>query len=136
MPPSFFSGCVPPAGAIGLLSTVRYERDAMAGLATSASSRCMNASGAVASRGLELEHEHHLRGGVGLDALVGQCRAGDVAAQLLQRLAVVSPAAHGGTQADAVDVDAQRLLGLFRLPGHCTLHLSTFCPARGPMAKR
>ena len=45
---------------------------------------------AVALRGLEFEH--HLPGGVGLCALVGKCRAGDVPARLLQRLAVVGTA--------------------------------------------
>ena len=48
---------------------------------------------AVSPRGLELEH--HLTRGVGLHALVGQGGARDVAAQLLQRLAVVGAAAHG-----------------------------------------
>jgi len=49
--------------------------------------------GAVSPGGLELEH--HLPGSVGLHALVGQCRARDVAAQLLQRLAIIGSAAHG-----------------------------------------
>jgi len=44
-----------------------------------------------------------------LHALVGQSGARDVAAQLLQPLAVVGAAAHGGVQAEAVDVGAQRL---------------------------
>ena len=47
--------------------------------------------GAVAPGGLELEH--HLSGGVRLHALVGQRRAGDVAAQLFQRLAIIAAAA-------------------------------------------
>ena len=71
------------------------------GLGTSAASRCMNSSGdrrgvrgAIAPSGLELEHD--LSGGVGLHALVGQSAARDGAAQLLQRLAVVGSAAHGG----------------------------------------
>ena len=75
--------------------------------------------GAVAPRGLELEH--HLPGGVGLYAFVGWCRAGDAAAQLFQRLPVVGRAAHGGVQAEAVDVSALRLLEL-RLPWHRALH--------------
>ena len=67
-----------------------------------------------------LQPQHDLSGGVGLHAFVGQSRAGDVAAQFLQRLAVVSAAAHGGVQAEAVDVGAQRLLEV-RLPGHGAL---------------
>ncbi len=61
--------------------------------------------GAVAPEGLELEH--HLPGGVGLHAFVGQCRAGDVAAQLFQRFALVRPTAHSGVQTEPVDVSAQ-----------------------------
>jgi len=61
--------------------------------------------GSVAQGDLELEH--HLIGGVGLYARVGQSRAGDVAAQLFQRLAVVGAAAHSGMQAETVDVGAQ-----------------------------
>ena len=38
-------------------------------------------------------------------------RADDVAAQLFQRLAVVRRAAHGGVQAEYVDVGAQGMLG-------------------------
>ena len=53
--------------------------------------------GAVAPRGLELQHDWP--GSVGLYAFVGQSRAGDVAAQLLERLAVVGRAAHGSVQA-------------------------------------
>ena len=49
--------------------------------------------GAVAPGRLELEYD--LPSGVGLHARVGQRRAGDVAAQLFQRLALVSAAAHG-----------------------------------------
>lgn len=49
----------------------------------------------VPSRQAVFDLEHRLPGGVGLHAFVGQCRAGDVAAQLLQRLAVVRHAAHG-----------------------------------------
>ena len=74
--------------------------------------------GAVAPMGLELEH--NLAGGVGLHALVGQCRACDVAAQLFQRLAVVSPAAQGSMQAEPADVSAQVLLEL-RIPGRDAL---------------
>ena len=54
---------------------------------------CHHVRGPVTPGGLELEH--HLPGGVGLHALVGQCRAVDVAAQLLQRLAVIGGTAHG-----------------------------------------
>ena len=64
-----------------------------------------------------LELEHHLPGGVGLHAFVGQCRARDVAAQLLQRLAVFGRAAHRCVQAEALAVGTQRLLEIL-LPGH------------------
>ena len=75
--------------------------------------------GPVAPGGLELEH--HLSGDVGLHTFVGQCRAGDVAAQLLQRLPVVGPASNGSMQAETVDVSAQRLREVF-LPWHGTLY--------------
>ena len=66
----------------------------------------MNASGlitkcVVPSRQGGLELEHHLARGIGLYALVGQCRAGDVAAQLFQRLPVVGRAAHRSVQGEA-----------------------------------
>ncbi len=74
-----------------------------------------------------LELEHHLARGVCLHTFVGQRRAGDVAAQLLQRLAVVGAAAHGGVQAEPVDVGAQRLLEVL-LPGHDALHRQHLLP--------
>ena len=43
-----------------------------------------------------LEHQHDLAGGVALHAFVGRRRAGDVTAQLLQRLALVGCASCGG----------------------------------------
>ncbi len=51
-----------------------------------------------------LNLKHHLPGGVGLHALAGQSGARDVAAQLLQPLAVVGAAAHGCVQAKSIDV--------------------------------
>jgi hypothetical protein len=42
-----------------------------------------------------------------LYALVGKRRAGDVPAQLPQRLPIVGRAAHGGVQAEPVDVSAK-----------------------------
>ena len=61
--------------------------------------RCMNSGGdmrdvrgAVMPGGLQLEHP--LPGGVAWHTFVSQGRARDVAAQLLQRLAVVGAAAH------------------------------------------
>ena len=74
--------------------------------------------GAVAPRGLQLQHD--LPGGVALHALVGQRRARDGAAQLLERLAVVGAAAYGGVQAEPVDVGAQALFEA-RLPWYCAL---------------
>lgn len=74
---------------------------------------------AVAPRDLQLQHD--LASGVGLCALVGQRRAGDVAAQLLQRLAVIGRAAHSSVQAEAVAVGTPRMLEV-HLRGQCTLH--------------
>jgi len=64
---------------------------------------------AVAPRRLELELD--LAGGVELHPFVRQRGAGDVAAQLLQPLAVVGLHPHRGMQAEPVDVGAQRLAG-------------------------
>ena len=78
--------------------------------------------GHIRSRGPgRLEPEHHLPGDVGLHALVGQRGAGDVAAQLFQRLAATGRAAHGSVQAEAVVVCAQRLVQV-RLSRHRPLH--------------
>jgi hypothetical protein len=75
--------------------------------------------GVLAPGGLELEHD--LPGGVGLHAFVGQSGARDVAAPLLQRLAVVGAAAHGCMQAKAINFGAQRPLEVC-VPRHCALH--------------
>ncbi len=74
--------------------------------------------GAVAPGCLQLQH--HLPCCVALHALIGQRRAGDVAAQLLERLALVGAAAHSRVQAEPVDVGAEVLLEV-RLPRHDTL---------------
>ena len=63
--------------------------------------------GAVAPGCLELEHRSS--GGVGLQALVGQCRAADVAARVLQLFAVMCFDPHCSLQAEPVDVDARGL---------------------------
>ena len=63
---------------------------------------------AVAPRAPELKKE--LVSGVGLRANFGQCREVDIAKQMLQCLAVMGAIAHGGVQAEAVGVGAQRLL--------------------------
>jgi hypothetical protein len=54
--------------------------------------------------------EHNLSDRVALHSFVGQSSAGDLAAQLFQRLAVIDAAAHGCVQAGPVDVGALRLL--------------------------
>ena len=61
----------------------------------------MNSSGditrcVVPSRHGVLSWSLHLPGGVALHPLVGQRRAGDVAAQLLQRFTVIGVTAYGG----------------------------------------
>ena len=58
--------------------------------------------GAVAPGGLEFEH--HLPGAVDLHAFVGQGRPRDVAAQLLQRLAVIGATPHRSVQAETLHV--------------------------------
>ena len=63
--------------------------------------------GSVAPRGPELEL--HLPRGVELNPFVRQRRPRDVAAQLLQPLAVVCFHPHRGVQAEPVDVGAQWL---------------------------
>jgi len=62
--------------------------------------------GSVAPR--RLEPELHLFGGVELHPLVGQRRPGDIAAQLLQPLAVVRFHSHRSVQAEPVDVGASK----------------------------
>ena len=64
---------------------------------------------AVAPRCLQLQLD--LPGGIDLHPFVGKRRAGDVAAQLLQPLAVMGFDPHRGVQAESVDVGAQRLAG-------------------------
>ena len=83
---------------------------------------------AVAPRCLELEL--YLPGAVELYPLVGQSRPGDVAAQLLQALAVVCVDPHRGVQAEAVDVGAQGLArrGLAR---HCASQGEHLMPCTG-----
>lgn len=63
---------------------------------------------AVSPEGLWLEH--HLARSVSLYALVGQCRACDLAAKLLQRLAIVSAAARVSAHAETIEIGIQRLL--------------------------
>jgi len=79
-----------------------------------------------------LERQHDLSGGVALHTFNGQGRAGDVAAQLLQSLAVFGAAAHGHMQAETLHVSAQRLVEVC-LPGQCALQREHLLP--GPRAK-
>jgi hypothetical protein len=81
---------------------------------------------AVTPGGLELQR--HLSGGVGLYALVGQRRAGDVAAQLFQSVALVCFAAHRQVQAETIDVGAQRLARC-GVAGPAALRVSALCLA-------
>jgi hypothetical protein len=89
------------------------------GLCTSAASRCKNSRGDFTEQGVPsaprgLQLEHHLSRGVGPYPIVGQRRAGDVAAQLFQRLTISCAASHGSVQAETVDVSAQCILWHFR----------------------
>ena len=81
--------------------------------------------GAVAPGCLELQH--HLARGTALHPLVGQGRAGDGEAQLLERLALVSAAAYDRVQAETLHIGAQvviigaQVLLEYRLPRHRAL---------------
>ena len=105
---------------------------------TSAASRCMNSSGditrwVVPSRQGVLSSSTTCPAALVCMRLVGQSPVRDVAAQLLQRLAVFGAAARGGVQAESVDVGAQRLLEV-RVPGHRALqrqHLLAGAWAKG-----
>ncbi len=70
---------------------------------------------------------YHLPGGVALHPLVGQRRAGDLAPQLLERLAVVRPAAHSSMQAETLHIGPKRLVEV-RLPGRRALHRQHLLP--------
>ena len=65
--------------------------------------------------------------GVALHTFVGQGRARDVAAQLLQRLAVVGAAAHGSVQAETLHVGTQ-LWSERSITGHGALHREHLLP--------
>jgi hypothetical protein len=67
--------------------------------------------------------------------LVCQRRPGDVAAQLLQPLALVRFDPHGRVQAETVDVGTQKLARQTKAR-HRARSVKTFCPARGPKAMR
>jgi hypothetical protein len=85
--------------------------------------------GPVAPR--RLEPELDLAGGVELDPLVRQRRPHDVAAQLLQPLAVMGFDPHRRVQTEPVDVGAQ---GLARrgLPRHRATQRQHLLPGTGP----
>ena len=89
--------------------------------------------GAVFERALQLQH--HLAGAVTLEPFVGDRRAGDIAAQVLQFLALI------GAQRTAAwrlkPCALARSSGADGLSALGTLcKLNTFCPARGPSAMR
>jgi hypothetical protein len=87
--------------------------------------------GAVASGGLQ--HQHDLPGSVAPHPFVGQRRARDVTAELLQRLAVFSAAAHDGVQAEPVHVRAQRIGSSSNHGGH-VVRLPVVMVRRAPTA--
>ena len=60
--------------------------------------------GAVFERALQLQH--HLAGAVTLEPFVGDRRAGDIAAQVLQFLALIGAPAHRRMEAKAVEFGA------------------------------
>ena len=63
--------------------------------------------GAIAPGYLALKH--HLPGGAGLNTLVGQSGAGEIAAQWLGRLPSLGRSGHSMVRSEAVVVGAQRL---------------------------
>ena len=71
--------------------------------------------GAVAPGALELQHD--LACWIALEPFIGNGRAGDVAAQAFELLALMSATAHCRMQAKTVRVDAARLLGVGRPAG-------------------
>jgi hypothetical protein len=75
-----------------------------------------------------LEIGFHLAGSVELHSLVLQRLPGDVAAELLERLAFVGPTACGCVQAETLHVRAQ-VLPEVRLPGHGALHRQHLMPS-------
>src|SRR3954447_21934171 len=71
--------------------------------------------GAVAPRALELQHE--LACAIALEPLIGNGRAGDIAAQAFELLALMGVTAYCRMQAETVRVDAARLLRVGRSAG-------------------
>ena len=65
--------------------------------------------GAVLIGALQLQH--HLPVAVAFEPFVGNRRAGDVAAQVFERLALIGAATHRRVQAKAVRVGAQGFTG-------------------------
>ena len=88
---------------------------------------------AVAPGGLELEF--HLPCIVELHSLVCQRRPGDVAAQLLQPLALVCFDPHDRVQAEP-SMSEHRSSRAMPSRAIAPRRVKTFCPARGPKAMR
>src|SRR5205809_6854839 len=72
--------------------------------------------GAVAPGTFELEHD--LACAIALEPLIGNGRAGDIAAQALELLALMGVTAYCRMQAETVRVDAARLLRIARSAGN------------------
>src|SRR5689334_7462729 len=85
--------------------------------------------GAVAPGALELEHD--LAGWIAFEPLVGNRRAGDVAAQAFELLALMGVTAYCRMQAETVRVDAARLLRVGRSAGD-GLQAQYFLPGMWP----
>src|SRR3954467_15997941 len=85
--------------------------------------------GAVAPGALELQHD--LACAIALEPLVGNGRAGDIAAQAFELLALMGVTAYCGMQAETVRVDAARLLRVARSAGH-GLQAQHFLPCVWP----
>ena len=81
----------------------------------------------VPSRQAVFSLKHPLPGSVALHAFVGKRWARDVAAQLLQRLAVVGAAAHRSVQAETLHVGTQ-LWSERGITGHGALHREHLLP--------
>ncbi len=76
--------------------------------------------GAILIRAFQLQY--NVTGAVGFEPFIGDGRAGDVAAQLLELVALIHGAAHRGVEAEALLVDTQ-LWRILRLQAGNGIHL-------------
>ena len=118
-------------GALGMISARRLAWGASTpwkrirghrGRGTSAASRCMNSRGDIPNRGgavvvRAFELQHDLTGTVEYQPFIGEGRAGDVAAEVLELVALIDGEPHFGVQAKALLIDTALQRGHRRLVG-------------------